>query len=232
MRYFRYDNAKENQDNALRERYKNLTVNEKRILRKQKTWRTFNEIMVAAVFCLFVTVGICLIELIPEPDWWVWGIFVIIGKLILGLILLIVSGLSVGILTLPLWKKVESFHLPPMKREILSKACDHLRDYYELQEPYILTKCFDATDEKFKNHDVCLFVVHDELRITTDLKRGFLYGERDLGCYALKRDEITLSKRQNENHLAVELRVDNTVFLLGYRAKGFIEKNFIAKGFK
>ena len=116
-----------------------------------------------------------------------------------------------------------------MKKEIFSKACVNLRNYYKLQEPYIITKCFDATDKKFKNHDVCIFVVRDELRITSNLIRGFLHGERDLGCYAFKQNEITLSKQQNGKYLIAERKADNNVFLLGYRAKGFIEKNFTEK---
>ena len=119
-----------------------------------------------------------------------------------------------------------------MKKEIFSKACEHLRDYYKLQEPYIITKCFDATDKKFQNHDVCIFVVGDELRLTTNIVRGFLYGERDLGCYAFKQEEITLSKQKNGDRLVAELRADNTIFLLGYRAKGFINKNFFVKTVK
>lgn len=93
----------------------------------------------------------------------------------------------------------------------------------------MITKCFDSTDRKFKNHDVCIFIVGDELRLTADLVRGFLHGERDLGCYAFKRHEITLSKLQEGNHLIAELKAENTAFLLGYRAKGFIDKNFINK---
>ena len=149
---------------------------------------------------------------------------VIIGKVIVGFILLIVSGGLTAILTTPLWKKVETFDIPLMKKEIFSKACKHLRDYYQLQEPYIITKCFEATDKNFQNHDVCIFIVGDELRITTDLIQGFLHGARDLGCYAFKIEEITLLKRNNGMHLVAELRADNTVFLLGYRAKGFIDK--------
>lgn len=230
MRYFRYDNTNEGQNNALRERYKTLTVKEKSTLRKKNVWKDLGGVVTATLFFLFVVIGICLIELIPQPDWWLWGILVSVGKLMLGLILLIVSGISAYILTLPMRKKAESFHLPPMKREILSNACGHLRDYYELQEPYILTKCFDATDEKFKNHDVCLFVAHGELRITTDLVRGFLYDERDLGCYAFKRDEIMLSKREDENHLIVELRTDNTVFFVGLSCKRLYREEFYCEG--
>ena len=148
----------------------------------------------------------------------------IVAKVIVGFILLIASGVLTAVLVTPLWKKVETFDIPMMKKEIFSKACKHLRDYYQLQEPYIITKCFEATDKNFQNHDVCIFVVGDELRLTTDIVHGFLYGERDLGCYAFKQDEITLSKQQNGDYLVAELKADNTVFLLGYRAKSFIEK--------
>ena len=96
-----------------------------------------------------------------------------------------------------------------------------------MQEPYIITKCFDAADKRFRDHDVCIFLVGDELRITTDLVRGFLHGERDLGCYAFSRKEITVSKQQDGEHLVAELKSDNAFFMLGYRAKGFIEKNFL-----
>ena len=155
-----------------------------------------------------------------------------IGIVFIGFILLIIGAVLTFVLTMPLWKKVGSFNIPSMKKEIFSKACEHLRDYYKLQEPYIITKCFDATDKKFQNHDVCIFVVGDELRLTTNIVRGFLYGERDLGCYAFKQEEITLSKQKNGDRLVAELRADNAIFLLGYRAKGFINKNFFVKTVK
>ncbi len=223
MRYFKYKNTNENKNNALKEQYETLTDDEKRIFRKEKRWRRISSIVFFSIYLTFVALGIFLLKLIPQPS----TVLVVVGKVIAGFILLVVGGaLSFG-MTSPLWKKVESLHIPSMKKEIFSKACEHLRDYYSFQEPYIITKCFDATDKKFQNHDVCIFVAGDELRITSDLVHGFLYGERDLGCYAFKRDEITLSKQQNGDKLIVELKADDTAFLLGYRAKRFIDKNFI-----
>ena len=229
MRYFKYKNTNQNINNALKEQYKTLTEDEKRIFRKEKRWRKFSTIVSCTIYISCIVVGILLLILIPQPSAWNLKIFTIFGKVIIGCTLPIVGAvLAIGF-SMPLLKKAGSFHIPTMKKEIFSKACGHLREYYQLQEPYIITKCFDATDEKFQNHDVCIFVVGDELRITTDLVRGFLHGERDLGCYAFKRDEIILSKQQDENHLIAELRADNTTFWLGFRAKSFIEKNFIAK---
>lgn len=232
LRYFRYQHTHKNLNNALKEQYKTLTEDEKRTFSKEKQWRKFSTIVSHIIYYACVVAGFFLLKAIPQPNSWVLKLLAVIFKVIVGLVLLIVSGvLTVG-LTRPLWKKVQSLHIPSMKKEIFSKASGHLRDYYELQEPYIITKCFDATDKKFRNHDVCIFVVGEELRITTDLVKGFLHGERDLGCYAFKQDEITLLKQKKGNQLVVELIADHTVFLLGYRAKGFIDKNFIAKANK
>ena len=226
MRYFRYKNTDKNVNNALKEQYKTLTENEKRTFRKKKRWQKFSTIVTLTIFICCIIAEIFLLKSIPVANDNFLEVLVIVGKVIVGFILLIVSGGLTAILTTPLWKKVETFDIPLMKKEIFSKACKHLRGYYQLQEPYIITKCFEATDKNFRNHDVCIFIVGDELRITTDLIQGFLHGERDLGCYTFKAEEITLLKRNNGKHLVAELRADNTVFLLGYRAKGFID-NFL-----
>ena len=227
MRYFKYKNTNKNINIALKEQYKILTEDEKRTFRKEKRWRKFSTIVSLIIYISCVVTGIFLIKSIPLPSAWLLEVLVIVGKVIVGLIFLILGGVVTVELTMPLWKKVKSFHIPSMKKNIFSKACGHLRDYYELQEPYIITKCFDASDKKFQNHDVCIFVVRDELRLTTDLVHGFLHGERDLGCYVFRRDEITISKQQDGNHLIAELKVGDTVFLLGYHSKGYIEKNFL-----
>ncbi|MBQ3566470.1 MAG: hypothetical protein IJA12_04745 [Oscillospiraceae bacterium] len=191
--------------------------------------RKISTVISIIIYIIVITVGFGSLKSIPQPCGIIWNCIFIIGKVVVGFIVLIVGGvLTVG-LTTPLWKKVESFNLPAIKKEIFSKSCVHLRNYYGLQESYIITKCFDATDKKFQNHDVCIFVVGDELRITTDLIHGFLYGERDLGCYAFKKYEIVLSKRLCDKHLMIEMRAGKTIFLLGYKARSFIEKNFIGK---
>ena len=177
---------------------------------------------------LVTTAGFLLLKFLPQPSALLWQILAGIGKTLAGFIILIAGGLLTAGLTKPLWKKADSFHLPTMKKEFFMKACSHLRTYYGLTEPYIVTKCFDASDHKFKNHDVCIFVVGDELRITADLVHGFLHGDRDVGCYAFKKHEIMLSKQQHDQHLWALLKADNTFFMLGYRAKAFIEKNFIS----
>lgn len=228
MRYFKYKNTDKNYNMAMKEQYKALTADEKRTFRKERLWRKFSLIVSSIIFLSSVTAGFFLLKSVPQPSDIIWQIFAGIVKAGIGFIILIAGGVFTAVLTMPLWNKADSFHLPVMRKEILAKACRHLRTYYGLTEPYIVTKCFDASDHKFKNHDVCIFVVGDELRITADLVHGFLHGDRDVGCYAFKKHEIMLSKQQHGQHLWALLKADNTFFMLGYRAKAFIVKNFIS----
>ena len=227
MRYFKYKNTDKNEKNAFKEQYKTLTVEEKRIFRKKRMLEKCGCLVMALIFCLTVALGSFLINLIPTPTQVVWKILWIIGKVLLCLALLVLSVVFSAILSMPVWIKSDSLDVPKMKKEIFSKASAHLRDYYGFNEPYIITKCFDSTDKKFIDCDVCIFVCNNELRITKDIVHGFLHGEKDLGCYAFKADEITLSKQIDEACLRCELSTKDLTFLLGYRAKKYIEENFI-----
>lgn len=55
MRYFRYKNTYKNVNNALKEQYKTLTEDEKRIFRKKNSWEKFSTI-VALLDLMFITI--------------------------------------------------------------------------------------------------------------------------------------------------------------------------------
>lgn len=227
MRYFKYKNTDKNMNNAIKEHYLTLSKDLKLAARKKKAWQTCGSVVGLISFGCCFFASIYLLKIIPNPSN-VWlMILVTICKVIAGFLLLLISGLLTFVIINPILKKVESYRIPQIRKDVYSKACAHLRKYYKLQESYVLTKCYDSTDEKFKNHDVCIFVVDDELRITTDLINGFLHGHRDLGCYAFKREEIDVSKKVDGKLLCAMLKTENICFLLGYRAKRFIEKNFL-----
>lgn len=227
MRYFKYKNTDKNEKNAFKEQYKTLSAEEKRIFRKKQILEKCGCFLMILIFCLTVGLGCFLINLIPTPSGLVFEILLIIVKVVFYPVLLFLSLVFSAILSMPVWIKSDSLDVPKMKKEIFSKASAHLRDYYGFNEPYIITKCFDSTDKKFIDCDVCIFVCNNELRITKDIVHGFLYGEKDLGCYAFKADEITLSKQIDEACLRCELSTKDLTFLLGYRAKKYIEENFI-----
>ncbi len=211
----------------MKEQYRAADLGNRRLIRREWAWRKLAVYVLCLIYAVLWTAVMSFLKMIPKPEVFSLRVLVIVGLMLLGLFMLKLSEVVAYILTKPLWKKAAKCRLPEMKKEILSKASAHLRDYYDLNEPYIITKCFDASDKKWINHDVCIFVFYSELRITTDLIHGFLYGERDLGCYAFKQSDITLAKCVDGNRLKLELRAENSFFVLGYRAKGFIEKNFI-----
>lgn len=229
MRYFKYKNTDKNRDQALKAQYKSLTEEEKRTVRREKRWRLLHNALSFVILFLYMVAVVRLLKLFPVPTQGLLRFLTSIGRYLVGLLLSIPGAMLAGWLTTPLRKKADSFHIPSMKKEIFSAACAHLREYYGLEEPYLLTKCFGASDPKFRDHDVCIFIVGDELRITTDLINGFLHGSRDLGCYAFLREEVSLTKQYLGDQLIAELNCGDAVFLLGYRAKGFIEENFLTK---
>lgn len=225
MRYFRYKGPKSTEMKAYKVQYATLTKEEKRQVRKSD----FLAGLAPVVFLAFFGGGflLCLwgLKHIPVPKSIILAILRHIGVFILGIGGFLVSCILGAVAATPIYNKVDKSQMN-MTRKITSQACEHLRKFYGLQEPCIVTKCFASSDEKFKDHDVCIFVVGDELRITTNLKNGFVHREKDLGCYAFLRDEVTLAKIEGEKFLMAEFRVGEVTFLLGYRAKGFIEKNF------
>ncbi|MBQ5782092.1 MAG: hypothetical protein IIV99_01740 [Oscillospiraceae bacterium] len=227
MRYFKYTDADKTYNNALKEQYKSLTKDEKATVRKEKMWTKISIVVYFVLFAIFLLMTYCLLKYTPPQEKWGWDFALGAAKVLIGLGLFVLSGVLAAVLVTPFWEKAESYNIPKMKKEFSSKACEHLRSYYGLQQPYIVTKCFDATDKKFCNKDVCVFVVGEELRITTDIVKGFIHGERDLGCYAFEKQEVVLTKKHRDNQLVVQLEADGTMFLLHYRAKSFIEKNFI-----
>lgn len=229
MRYFKYKNTDKNRNQALKAQYKSLAAEEKRTVRREKRWRWMHNALSFVIFFLYMVAVVRLLKLVPVPTQGLLRFLASIGRYLIGLLLSIPGAVLAGWLTTPLRKKADSFHIASMKKEIFSAACAHLREYYGLKEPYLLTKCFGSSDPKFRDHDVCIFITGDELRITTDLINGFLHGSRDLGCYAFQREEVILTKQYLGEQLIAELNCGDAVFLLGYRAKGFIERHFLTK---
>ena len=227
MRYFKYKNIKAIEKNALKVQYTEMTKAEKRTVNKETTLKFLGYIVLVIVSFTLVLGSNFLINRIPEPEHWLPAILTLLGILILKFVSFFISLLIGIFVSFPIFKKADETQRI-VKQTALSRVCSHLRKYYGLCEPCLVTKCYDASDKKFKDHDVCMFIADGELRITMNLKNVFFREEKDLGCYAFTSDEICLTKKQDKNFLIAELKAENTIFLLGYRAKGFIEKNFLS----
>ncbi len=110
----------------------------------------------------------------------------------------------------------------PRKRK---RACKHLRRFYGVCEPHLITKCYHADDKALIGRDLCLFFTDGALRITADLNYGFLNLEKDLGCYVIPCDEISVSKISYMHHDAAECHAEGHTFILGIRAEKYINEH-------
>ena len=127
MRYFKYKNTKKNMNNALKEQYLTLTKDEKRTVRRKKLWERCSSIVACIIFfsCLFASVY--LLKTIPHPGSKWLEVLVVLGKVIIGFVLLIVSGLLAYGITYPLLKKVESFN---EERDFFKSMCPFARSLW------------------------------------------------------------------------------------------------------
>jgi len=224
MRYFKYKNTNQTiEKQALHEQYATLNREEKRQIRKQNALSHLGSGLFCIVSALCAGTLFYLIGRIPNSGLSWLDIFIWMAKGILYLVAGVASLLIGAVASSPLFTKVTD-EKKQIKREILGRACEHLRVYYGAQEPCLVTKCYDSSDKAFKNHDVCLFFCMDELRITANLKGGFFHGDRDLGCYVFEKEEFFCKTVLYNELTATELCAGDTRFVLGKRALPFIKK--------
>lgn len=219
MRYFKYEPHSEKSD----QKKKKLNAKKRRSLTKARTCGFLAKAVFFAVTGMLYALLFYLIKIIPPFESKLLGAVVYIVSLPLAIFLppILAAIASMGLFSLQY--KLES----STEKKKLLEFCSHLCEYYGLCEPCMVTKCYGSSDERFKDHDVCIFVCGEELRITTNLKNGIFNESKDLGCYALSRGEVSLYRKMLGTADATVLLADGVSFLLGIRAKKFIEKNFI-----
>lgn len=225
MRYFKFNHTEPCDPSDLRVEYEYEAVSSKE--ERSLRWKSRLSSLAGWVVFLIVFIGFIawaqLFEPFSEGKGWLFFNAVLQGVwVVCGIVVAAVLGFLVWI---PLSPKSDAA-ASRLKQMHASHRCEALRAYYGLCEPCIVTKCFDATDSKFINHDVCIFVVGDELRLTTNLKNGVFAGDKDLGCYAFTRDELTVTQVAREHYMATELTAEGMTFCLGIRAERFIRKHF------
>ena len=226
MRYFQCDTLKQ-EDRKMVYQDVELTDEEKKSDRQGRFLNFLGTLLFFVVFVAVFVGSLFLIVQIPTPKNPFFFVLVVIAMIMLGFGALLVSVLIGSFISSPIYKMAQE-KLVIQKRNCFDKSIIFLREYYGWTEPCIVTKCYDSSDEKFKNRDVCIFLVDDELRITADLKHGFSTKENDPGCYSFKIDEFSLEQIQGEKFLITKFASNDLVFHLGRRAKGFIEKRFIS----
>ena len=213
--------------NAHKALYKALDKKEKRQYKKAKFFGYIGTLVAFITACLCIVVAILISNLFkPFADGFFFYILNGIIKFLFRACCFIVSLILSVLLALPLWN-MGTKHQKEQKDILRFKATEHLRTAYKLTEPCLVTKCYECLDDaKFNLHDVCIFVVGDELRITTNLLHGFFNPANDLGCYMFSKDEATVTMIPYKETVAAKLACSEITFILGQRAYKFIKKNF------
>ena len=231
MKYFKYKNINKVQQLAYKERLASLGKDEqKKIKRSDRLIMLLSVIGFVFFFCC-IGMFIFFIKLIPVPKNILLKILYGIGCIILGFIGLIISGVATGIPFGILLDKIK-YNLPEMRKEFIKRASEPIRKYYGLSDEYLITKCFESTNSLFNNHDICIFRYGNEIRMTTDIVKGFINGNCDLGCYSIKFNELKIYKDDYNDKRATILEFDKEKFVIGIKAYSYISKLMKTKVYK
>ena len=231
MKYFKYRNISKVQQLAYKERLASLGKDEQKKIKKSDRLTKLLSIIGIIFFICCFGMFIFFIKLIPVPK----NIFLVIlygiGCVILGFIGLIISGIATIIPFGILLDKVR-YNLPEMRKEFIKKASEPIRKYYGLSDEYLITKCFESTNTLFNDHDICIFRYGNEIRMTTDIVKGFINGNCDLGCYSIKFNELKIYKDDYNDKRATILEFDKEKFVIGIKAYSYIAKLMKTKVYK
>ncbi len=203
-------------------RLQGLMPKERSACKKRMLLRKFLLFLTATVLC-----GIYLILICLKAVYFVEGVaeaVAIVLLVLLALGFLIVFGLICSFID----KKLPAYGIPLPDKILIAKCSEPLREFYSFGEPYLLTKCYACTDERWNNHDVCLFFDRGHLCITADIIHGFTHSYQDLGCYQFEPAECSLQYAEHGDKTASLLTADRFAMYLGKRAKPFICRNLTA----
>ena len=231
MKYFKYRNINKVQQLAYKERLASLCKDEQKKIKRSDRLTKLLSISGLIFFICCFGLFIFFIQLIPVPKNILLKILYGIGCAILGFIGLIISGIATGIPFGILLDKVR-YNLPEMRKEFIKKASEPIRKYYGLSDEYLITKCFESTNTLFNDHDICIFRYGNEIRMTTDIVKGFINGNCDLGCYSIKFNELKIYKDDYNDKRATILEFDKEKFVIGIKAYSYISKLMKTKVYK
>ncbi len=231
MEYFKYRNISKVQQLAYKERLASLGKDEQKKIKRSDRLTKLLSISGLIFFICCFGLFIFFIQLIPIPTHSFLKVLRGIGCVLLGMLGLIISMFTTMFIFGILVSKVE-YNLPEMRKEFIKKASEPIRKYYGLSDEYLITKCFESTNTLFNDHDICIFRYGNEIRITTDIVKGFINGNCDLGCYSIKFNELKIYKDDYNDKRATILEFDKEKFVIGIKAYSYISKLMKTKVYK
>jgi hypothetical protein len=146
----------------------------------------------------------------------------VIGKAWYTILVIFVSlSLPALLLYFP-YHKLERYYpsqsLDTISRETISEVNTKLLKYYNVPEHYLVTKCYDRSNQLLIDKDVLLFFHNGKLRIVND----FTSTIKDFGCYEFGLDEFDMSFGKKEDIVTTEIKAEKFYLSLGKRAKPYL----------
>ena len=105
-------------------------------------------------------------------------------------------------------------------KEVIAQCNYSLFKFYKIPKNYIITKCYDSSNDIFVNKDLILFFYKDRLRIVNDFTKTI----KDFGCFEFRMNEIELFYEKRGKITATVIKSDKITLTLGKRAKPYIIK--------
>lgn len=212
MRRFKYPFSKHIDKKLLRER---IYLLDNSARQRYIANRRFHLIFGALYWILFVFfLGIMIVlEQNIEP---------VIGKTLYTILVIFVSLILPAFLLLFPYRILEKKYPPQLletiPRDSIAIINIKLMKYYKITDNYIVTKCFDSSNQLLVEKDVLLFFHKDKLRIVND----FTSTIKDFGCFEFGLDEIKVMYGKQGDIVTTEIKAEKFYISLGKRAKPYI----------
>lgn len=145
------------------------------------------------------------------------------GLMIAGMIIVIPTFIvAITIFTGNLIDK----HLPPLTigeltLQNIQEITLTLKKFYGINDPKTVTKCYKCSKACFDNKDITIFLHNEKIRITID----FDHSIKDFGCYEFSFEEASFYNKEDDGLIKTFLKVGDTEFILGKRAKTFLTRH-------
>ena len=214
MRRFKYPFLKRINKKLLRKRINLLDKDERQKYISNRRFRWIFGSLFWVLFSFFLGMMIFL-----EPK-----IEPVIGKTWYTILVIFVSLILPALLLYFPYHKIEKYYpsqsLDTISRETISEVNTKLLIYYHVPENYLVTKCYDCSNNILIDKDIMLFFHSGKLRIVND----FTSTIKDFGCYEFGLDEFDMSYGNKEDIVTTEIKAKKFNLSLGKRAKPFISK--------
>ncbi|XMB73074.1 hypothetical protein RJI07_03960 [Mycoplasmatota bacterium WC30] len=122
-------------------------------------------------------------------------------------------------------KKYPRQVLEDIPKDVITECNTTLFRFYKIPDNYIITKCYDSSNQNLVDKDLLLFFYKDKLRVVND----FTTTIKDFGCYEFELPEIEITYGKKGELTTAELKSKKLNLSLGKRAKPFIANKGLSK---